>query len=241
MIKNLLMVSLALLSIQLGGYKNSHASQFEITQLTNNSYNDVYPSIHNDNIAWIANDGYIHFWDGSSIINVGEGSSPSLYDGTIAYYKTYNGGSVFYWDGNSSTYIAQGSHASLYDGKIAYVVHTGINNGDIYYWDGVSSTYVGSGHNPSLYDGTIAWQWYDGHDSEILYWDGSKTTQITNNDYIDEDVSLYNGTMAWSGNVNNQSREFYTGMVTTRPKLQRGFHLMDILPFGKERSLGDQL
>jgi hypothetical protein len=178
-------------------------AQFAKHQLTNNTYQDSYPSIYNDTIAWVSyptsEPTGIYYWDGSSTTYVADGSSPSLYDGTIAYYSTEDGGSIYYWDGSSSTYVGQGGHPSLYNGTIAYD-----NGGSIYYWDGSSSTYIGEGGIPSLYNGTIAWQWYDGTDLEILYWNGTATTQITDNDYLDEDASLYNGQIAWSGDVNGQ-------------------------------------
>ena len=53
--------------------------------------------------------------------------------------------------------------------------------------------------DPSLNNGQIAWCAWDGHDWEILFWDGRSVCLITDNAAGDREPSLDNGKIAWSG------------------------------------------
>ncbi len=39
--------------------------------------------------------------------------------------------------------------------------------------------------SPIIYEDKMVWQAYDGNDDEIFYYDGTKTIQLTDNDYDD--------------------------------------------------------
>ncbi len=64
------------------------ATDFKITQLTNDNTHDLGPSVYDGTIAW-ERLNQIYYWDGADIRNVSNNSttndSPSLYDGTIAW------------------------------------------------------------------------------------------------------------------------------------------------------------
>ena len=114
------------------------AQAVTIVQVTNNSTDDYYPSLHNGQISWEGWDGHdneIYFWDGSGTINVSNSpvseSNPSLYNGKIAWLAV--GYQIYFWDGSTITPM------------------TGVDYDSF----------------PSLYNGQIAWQQFDGNDREI--------------------------------------------------------------------------
>lgn len=51
--------------------------------------------------------------------------------------------------------------------------------------------------------GTIAYSVYDGNDEELYYWDGTNTTQLTDNNTRDYSPSLYNGKIALTNDDSN--------------------------------------
>ncbi len=53
--------------------------------------------------------------------------------------------------------------------------------------------------DPSLNNGQIAWCAWDGHDWEILFWDGHSVSLITDNATGDREPSLDDGKIAWAG------------------------------------------
>jgi hypothetical protein len=55
----------------------------------------------------------------------------------------------------------------------------------------------------------MAWDRFDGNDTEIYYWDGNNTIQITDNNTDDWLPSLYNGTIAWHGWDGNDFEIYY--------------------------------
>ena len=117
--------------------------------------------------------------------------------------RTGGGGpKIHIWDGlitdlTSTLEECVASAFSLYEGNIAYVY--GSSPGWIRYWDGSTVQEAARGYDPSLYNGTIAYEVWDGHDWEIHYWDGTTEHEITNNDYMDVDPSLYGSIIAWTG------------------------------------------
>ena len=198
------------LAIALSGLWLSNAYAFPVTRITNNSWDDTHPSLHNGQIAWQAEGGKIYYWDGSDITLVVDSwpynnQRPSLYNGTIAWvgwtYEMYDW-DIFYWDGNSIQNISKLNNSradfypSLYDGAIAWSASDG-NDEEIFYWDGSTITQITDNTvadtHPSLYDGKIAW----GNNSGVYYWDGTGTTKISSI-VPNAPVSLYDGTIAWS-------------------------------------------
>jgi hypothetical protein len=71
-------------------------------------------------------------------------------------------------------------------------------------------------YQPSLYEGKVAWAEKVGSRTEIFYWDGTNTIQITNNSYNDLKPVVYDGTIAWRGaNTPNYEIYYWDGSTTT--------------------------
>ena len=116
-----------------------------------------------------------------------DASSPSLFNGTIAWVSSDGEDQdIFYWNGSTTYKITNDPELdespSLYNGTIAWTKRLkqpyDKSASEIYYWDGNEiQNLTNSARNeytPSLYNGTIAWAVYK-HDSnykEIFYWDG---------------------------------------------------------------------
>ena len=206
-------------------HSNGYTATFEIIQITDNSINDINPSLHNGAIAWSGEDenGYfeIFYWNGSTtekITNDGNiyNVNPSLYNGTIAWNDENGGNEILYWDGNTILQITNNTtndyKPSLYNGTIAWVASDG-NDSEIFYWDGNQIIQVTDNdyndYNPSLHNGAIAWEGGSFNESEIYYWDGSNIIQITDNSLWDHSPSTYNGTIAWAGFDGSSSEIYY--------------------------------
>lgn len=73
----------------------------------------------------------------------------------------------------------------------------------------VSSEDVENERLPSIWDGKIAWAggWYA--NSEIYYWDGQSTRQISDNVYSATGPSLYDGRIAWEQYVGDDREEIF--------------------------------
>jgi hypothetical protein len=196
------------------------AATFEIQQITNNDVDDYRPSLYAGTIAWFSVG--IWYWDGSSIIQVGNGGCcPSLWNGAIAWQWVHpndptpssNEHEIYYWNGTSTTQLTNNYMddvwPSAYAGTVAW---RGYDAGGhrIYYWNGSSTTLVAnvapsSSYDVSLYNGTIAWEGAD----QIFYWDGASVTQITADNTQNRKPSLYAGTIAWQGHDGNDWEIFY--------------------------------
>ena len=116
-----------------------------ITQITNNSYNDLNPFIHKDIIAWQSYDGHdfeIMYWNGSTIIQITNNDvddvKPTVYNGTIAWsQKTDSDYEIMYWDGSKTHRITYNNDNDtkpfLYNGAIVWESHKASKNTDIIY------------------------------------------------------------------------------------------------------------
>ena len=163
-----------------------------IQQLTNNSYHDINPQIHNGQIAWQCEVPYfsveLFFWDGSSITQLtsdgGDDVDPQVDNGQIAWELQYSQShtEICFWNGSSITQLT--------------------NNGD-------------NDLDPQLHNGQIVWYYDFGgeEDEELFFWNGSSIIQLTNNGYTDDDPQLHNGQIAWQG---NQEIWFWNGSSITQ-------------------------
>ncbi len=182
------------------------------TQITDKSFDCVWPSLHNGQIAFERSRGAgIWFWDGTYNTGVpsqsvqidSSGAKPSLHAGTIVYEKSDH---TYYWLGSGNPqplpYGGFSEWPNLHDGKIAFV--TLGSSYDVKLWDGTSVIDVASTsyseRSPSLFGDQIA---YTGAvsvnvDIEIYLWDNGTTHQITNSPGLhDRNPSLYGGQLAW--------------------------------------------
>ncbi len=163
---------------------------YQIVQLTNNSYSDVNPQISGNNVVWTGRiDGHsqIFFWDGTSVTQV-----TNSVDG-LDIPDLHISGSNIVWTG-----------------------HDG-DDYEIFFWDGVTVTQVTNNDyydsNPHISGSNVVWSGYDGSDYEIFLWDGTTTTQITDNSYYDYAPQISGTNVVWYA---KEDIFFWDGATTTQ-------------------------
>jgi hypothetical protein len=165
-----------------------------ITQLTDNNFDDSHPIISdNGQIAWrgiINGTTEIFFWNGTSIIRL-----------------THN---------DYDDYLISPSNKNMINNKGQLVWKGGnpvTDDFEVFFWNGsnviqlTNNTYHDG--EPTINNtGSVVWNSYDGNDDEIMLWDGVNITQLTNNDYYDSLPQINeNGHVAWEGNPPNPGGE----------------------------------
>ena len=171
------------------------------------------PSLYGDRIAYSSKetqtDWDIYYYDCVTEETVRVSDSEwydfyaVMYGDTIAWIGgiTDNRFDVYYWDGSETIMIPSECamwKPSLYDGQIAWAEVFGYGDDvttDIMFWDGsekikLTST-LGYAIHPSLFQGNIVYTAFDGHDYEIMYWDGVSFYQVTDDDLDNMNPSLY--------------------------------------------------
>ena len=149
------------------------ATEYTITQLTNNNYGDYSPQINNGQVVWYGYDGSsynIFFYDGNRTIQLtdnGYALGPQIDNGQIVWYG---------YDGNDYEIF-------LYDG-VRTIQLTNNKYDDI---------------SPKINNGQVTWQEHDGNDYEIFLYDGSRTIQLTDDDYNDWSPQIHKGEVVWYG------------------------------------------
>jgi len=191
----------------------------QITQLTNNSYDEWVGDI-NDNgyVVWLGYDGTdyeIFLYDGTSTIQITDNSYnddwPQINDNGYVVWLGYDGSDweIFLYDGTSTIQITDNSY-NEYNPQInnnGYVLWRGYDGIDweIFLYDGTSTIQLtNNSYNdggPQINDnGYVVWSGYDGIDWEIFLYDGTSTIQITDNSYNDSGAQINdNGYVVWSG------------------------------------------
>jgi len=167
----------------------------ELHRITYNATADSHPCLSGAYIAWdndppacypwpcTPEDSEIWFWNGYGAWQVTdndvEDAYPSLYELTIAWQS---------------------------DGNIVYATIP-----DPEWGMALNPTIVAEGGRPSLWSNKIAYVASDGHDTEIFLYDiaSAEILQITDNEYNDRDVCLYEGTLVWQGYDGNDTETFY--------------------------------
>jgi len=190
--KKFLYVSILTLNFFLLFISSPQAAQYQIKQLTNNTYRDVLPQIHNGQVTWMGdiNADYmsqIFLYDGKRTLQLTDSPyanyDPQIHNGQVVWWG---------WDGNDYEIF-------FYDGKQTVQ----LTNND--YMD----------RSPQINNGQIVWYGYDGDDSEIFFYDGRQTIKLTDNDYNDFNPQIDNGQIVWEATVNNTSQIFlYDGRQT---------------------------
>lgn len=116
-----------------------------ITQITNNSYDDLNPFIYKNIVVWQAYDGHdyeIMYWNGSTITQITnndvDDKYPTVYNGTIAWsQKVGSDYEIMYWDGTTIHQITSdndnNTNPYLYNGAIVWENHYGTNKSAIVY------------------------------------------------------------------------------------------------------------
>ena len=143
--------------------------------------------------------------------------APAAHDGQVVWrtWRRSSSGpfSAYLWDNGSLTDITAEVEAniarnySIHNGNLAYE-YSG-NPTQIAYWNGSSAQVVAEGLEPSLYNGRIAFTYWDGHDYEIRYWDGTQVVDITDNDDNDGQPSLWGSWLVWVGRPGGGANQIF--------------------------------
>jgi len=203
----------------------SHGCDWDVTQLTDNDYDDTGPRLDNRQAAWIG-DFDVFYWDGHTTSQITTGSPSAqcmeLDNGQISWLQEHATGpgtyelDLYFWNGASTIHVADNlrnavalPHPQLHDGEIVW--HNAIGrlplSVNIFYWDGATTHQI-TDHPyyqlfPDIYDGQITWSGqssYSMHsDFEIRLSDGTTTTELTDNTYDDRDPRINEGDITWVG------------------------------------------
>ena len=198
-----------------GIWQNAYWDGVDYFQITSGEGKRGLPSLYDGKIAYSnkesETDWDIYYWDSvtGETIRVCDtelyNGYPVMYENTIAWiggeHSYDNEDDIYYWDGENTIIIPSRCaywKPSLYDGQIAWAEVFGYGDdttSDIMLWNGEVKLKLtsnpGPDVQPSLFDGKIAYAAYDGHDTEIMYWDGKDFYQVTNDDFDNRHPSLY--------------------------------------------------
>lgn len=132
--------------------------------------------------------------------------APVADDGVVIWRAWHRAGlgthKTLRWDGTLQDLTAAhgfniSPNASYHGGYLAW--DHGGDGSEVVLWDGARILVVAHGYDPDVHAGKIAFRQFDGHDWEILYWDGENVLEITDNDYDDSQPTLDDGLLAWQG------------------------------------------
>ena len=171
----------------LGGSNSSEIFLYDgatTIQLTDNSYEDYNPQINNNGyVVWMGADAHnvlqIFLYDGIEIIQLSSGFDDKEYP------RINDKGHVVWFVGHAGQYggIYLGIHR--YNGTVVICLKG--NRGD-------------ENEDPEINNnGHIVWNRWDGHDNEIMLFDGAEIVQLTNNLDNDNEPKINNkGEIAWT-------------------------------------------
>ena len=187
-----------------------------IFQITNNDFNDAYPSLSDGTIAWRGDDGYstnsVYFWGGGDSIQQltqnGRYRSITVDSGNVYWNKYISHTSIpdsYFWDGQNVTHLFSGQFNSVDNGTVLQASTDGnltfTNNGTvqtIHINDYASDyTLVGELCQSVLDNDTLAWLEIGGPNEGIYYWNGTSTVKISD-DNTNSHLYLHNGQLAWN-------------------------------------------
>lgn len=165
-----------LLALSVSAYP---AGTWNVTQLTNNDYDDLTPDMSGGNLAWCANiagsstDGReIMFYDGSAVIRLTTNScadmTPRVDANGVCWQRKFSSTNweVFYHTSSGTDPLTGNGYLNL---------------------------------SPKLLDGRVVWHGNSTGNYEIYLYDGLNVKQLTNNDYPDMHPVLSHDRIAWSG------------------------------------------
>ncbi|MGA2093067.1 MAG: hypothetical protein ABSH16_06635 [Sedimentisphaerales bacterium] len=168
---------------------------WNITQLTNNNYDDYSPGISGSNIAWVERDDVnditsLLFYNGSTTIKL----SDHLEDETF----------------------------QIHDSNVAWVEHDDVNDiTSLLFYNG-STTIKLSDHLEDetfqIYDSNVVWVEYDNDISPLFFYNGRTTTKLSDN--VDRDsIILFRSNVIWREYDYVNEMEplfFYNGSTITK-------------------------
>ena len=193
----------------------ANATEWEIIQITNNDYEDMYASVYENRIVWARHQVInqtevpmgIFYYDGTNTHQLSsEGGFPDIYGNTIVWSQSDdpetipNEGGLYLHDDSGTRKITNGGgYPSIYENTIYFM-----RNDKIYGYDISSSNeFQASGdygkfHHPS-YWGSLAyeWEWVEyGNLKDGIVHGGS----VYDTGIYDRTPSAYHGQVAWAAN-----------------------------------------
>jgi len=213
----------------------------DVKQLTDNDYFDFYAQIDGSNVVWCGNDRVL-LYDGTSIRQLSDSSSYGNQDVQISgSYVVWEGSDgddeeILLYDGTGPRNLSNNDRTMLSDGTDTLPDVSGSN----VVWAGMREVPQAglSGYHVSLYDGTatrilslatgytgfrpkvsgsnVVWEAWDGHDEEVLVWDGSSAVRLTDNDYTDRYPQISGSNIVWQG-WDGQDWEIFQATVIPEP------------------------
>jgi beta propeller repeat protein len=211
--------------------KNSPAN--DITQLTNNSYDDYNPLISGNKVTWYGypnfNDSEIYFYDGKKTVQVTDNNtydSPSDISGSNVVWQGYDGNDdeIYLYNGTKTVQLTDNNlydYSPRVDGNqvVWYAYPPDYSDSEIYLFDGSKTIQLTDNntydYSPQISGKNVVWSGYDGNDEEIYLYDGTKTIQLTDNNTYDSSPQISGNNVVWSGyDGNDEEIYLYDGTKT---------------------------
>ena len=209
----------------------------DISQLTNNDVDDVWPKISKRTIAWLQKgDGHIDnvmYYDGQQAVNLSENnedeyiSKPVVSNGYVAWIEdSYGYSDVFMFDGNDKVKVTNDNHISkrdidIFNNRLVWIGedHNNFARSDIYYYDGdvihkiTDDSTDEQNATPQIFGDTFIWRSIvynslDDDDAEIFFFNGSNVVQLTDDLFDQRNHDISNGYVLWATIDTDKSNQY---------------------------------
>ena len=210
--------------------------------LTDDTTFNEEPDINTGWVAWSHWNGAetkydLHVWDGSSeqVITQGlmMGRHPRFDNHNVSFFGFPQGlysDDVYYWDGSTITNVSDNlwndMNQAVSNGAVTWM---GADNAgwQIWLWANGTKTKLTTFWNPSvdpdIDSGQVVFSTQNAnYDYEIMYFDGSGTTNVSNRDGWDEKPQIKNNRVVWQG-FDGNDKEIFVGVRT--PATINAWHL----------------
>ena len=155
-----------------------------VNRITNNKADEQYRSIeiNNGQVMWQSFDGHnakINFWDGNQ---------------TLVMHNSALNEKMFQIDNGQMVWTGV---ADMDDKFVIAFLDSGLPKK---YPEPIrlDNQALDSNFYPQIDNGQVVWQGFDGHDTEIYFWDGNQTQQLTDNEKSDTLPQISNGLVVWT-------------------------------------------
>jgi len=215
--------------------------KYKITQITDNSFDDLSPKISGSNIVWYGSDGTdheIYLFDGTSTIQITDNTlddtNPEISGNNLVWIaqdpalqdadppESGSDNEIYLYNGTSTTQLTDNSvneSALKISGEnIVWAASDG-NDNEIYLFDGTNTTNISDNNYddavPEISGTNVVWEGFDGQDFEIYLFDGTNTINLSDNT-VDDFLPKISGTnVVWSQSGSTSELYFFDGTNTT--------------------------
>jgi beta propeller repeat protein len=208
------------------------ATNSDILQLTNNSFDDYSPQISGKYVAWYAypdfSDSEIFFYNGSTTIQLTNNSYyeslPSI-SGNKVVWQGYDGSDdeIYLYNGSKTVQLTNNNFFDYdphIDGnKVVWTGYEENSDSEIYLYDGSKTVQLTnndlSEYGAQISGNNVVWTAYDGNDDEIYFYNGSQTIQLTDNVFGDYSPQISGNNVVWQSYDGNDDEIYlYNGSQT---------------------------